>query len=395
MKYFIYFFFSFQLLNAQLWVQLPDFPGLKRDDGVAVAVGNKAYVGTGLVEWALTLDFWVLDFSTYTWSYGVAMPPSSNRQYACAFTGVNSFYVFGGDGNNGAQSDMLRFDISTSSWTTVASKPGNGLIGASCMNFGDKIIISGGKFQSGKVSNEVWEYSISSDAWKQKNNYPFAGRWRASATVLNGFGYLVFGRDTGDAYRKELYKYSPANDSWTKISTAPVSQGRAYSAFQTVNNRLFLFAGVDSLNQLYKNCWYYTEATDTWDVGPDLPSTARKGGMSCSAGDKFFYTCGIGEGPMRLTETWMTDVPLGMKEEKKNHLITVFPNPAKDQIQLRAPGHYETLHYSYSDPSGRLLGSAEIKGEGRIDLSALSPGIYFLKIFSEARLLETRKIIKQ
>ena len=58
--------FTFLLLSwgcsAQLWIQLPDFPGLKRDDGVAVVVNNKAYFGTGLIEWSSTIDFHVLDF---------------------------------------------------------------------------------------------------------------------------------------------------------------------------------------------------------------------------------------------------------------------------------------------------------------------------------------------
>jgi N-acetylneuraminic acid mutarotase len=396
MKHFFCILFSFQFTSAQVWIQLPDFPGIKRDDGVAVVVGNKAYVGTGLVEWALTLDFWVLDLNSYTWSYGVAMPPSTNRQYACTFAGNNSFYVFGGDGNNGACADMYRFDVSTNTWTAVASKPGNGLIGASCMNFGDKVIICGGKFQSGKASAEVWEYTISTNSWQQKNNYPFAGRWRASATVLNGFGYLVFGRDSGGAFCKELYKYAPASDSWTKISEAPVNKGRAYAAFQTVNNRLFLFAGIDSLDQVYKNCWYYTEASNTWDPGPDLPSTGRKGGMSYAAGDKFFYTCGITEGPARTTETWMTDVPLGVKEQHKQSIISIYPNPVKDLIWLQITGKNERLRCSYTDLSGRVLGTIELEnGEGWIDLRDLSSGIYFLKVFSSEGLLESRKIIKE
>jgi len=321
-------------------VQLPDFPGLKRDDGVAVVVNNKAYFGTGLVEWAITLDFYVLDLNDYSWSYGKAMPDNTNRQYACAFSGPGCFYVFGGDANGGATGNMFKYDIAANTWTAVASKPGNGLIGAACMNFGNKVIISGGRFQSGKASAEVWEYTLSTDTWVQKNDYPFPGRWRAGATVHNNAGYLIFGRDTGGAFRKEFYKYTPASDSWSKIMDFPAAKGRAYSSLQVANTKLCVFGGTDTLDHFYKDIWYYNETTNTWLQGPDLPSTGRKGGMSCAYGENLFYTCGIGEGPTRLTETWKTDIPLGVKENHRSTVLSVYPNPSDGLITIGLTGEY-------------------------------------------------------
>jgi len=395
MKLLFIFLLSFQVLTAQVWIKLPDFPGLKRDDGVAVVVDNKAYVGTGLVEFALTLDFYVMDLSTYSWSYGKAMPDNSNRQYACAFSGNGCFYVFGGVANIGASDELFKYDVASNSWSSVASKPGNGLIGAACMNFGDKVIISGGKFQNGKASAEVWEYTKSTNTWIQKNDYPFSGRWRASAAVLNNAGYLIFGRDSGGAFRKEFYKYTLATDSWTKIMDFPAAKGRAYSSLNVAHGKLTVFGGIDTLDGLYKDLWYFNETTTSWLQGPDLPSNGRKGGMSWAYGEDLFYTCGIAEGPMRVTETWKTDVPVGIKKISNESLFSVYPNPSDGKINITLPSKaFSNMRCSYEDIFGRSLGTIDLNSQNSIDLHAYKNGIYFLKFYSENKLIEIKKIVK-
>jgi N-acetylneuraminic acid mutarotase len=49
-------------LHAQVWQQLPDFPGTARDDAAAFSIGNRIHVGTGMeVGWGLTNDWWCFD----------------------------------------------------------------------------------------------------------------------------------------------------------------------------------------------------------------------------------------------------------------------------------------------------------------------------------------------
>lgn len=386
------------LLSGQAWLQLADFPGTKRDDGIAVTVGNKAFFGTGLQEWNATNDFRVLDLTTYGWSIIPTLPATKERQYACAFTGNECFYVFGGDGVGGALNDVFKFNVTTSVWTAHSSKPGNGLIGASCMNFGDKVIISGGKFQNGKVSNEVWEYTLSSDSWQQKNNLPFAGRWRASATVLNNTGYLLFGRDTGGSYRKELYNYQPGNDQWTKIMDFPQGLGRSYATLQTAKNKLILFGGIDTSGTYYKDIWYFDPAGSVWLQGPDLPAPGRKGGLSCSNGDVFLYSCGLGPGEQRLTETWMTDIPVGIEKNSPLHVFSLHPNPCKDRLWIQLSKQVaqdKTIYYTLSDLRGKeIFAGRPLLQNEELDLSILTDGLYLLNFFSGERLLEVKKVVK-
>lgn len=391
---FIFIFLSKSLLS-QTWVQLSDFPNTERDDGVAVHINNKGYFGTGLLAgFTLGRDFYVYDMSATTWTTIAPMPVGSDRQYATAFTHLNSFYVFSGAGySNAVFTDLQRYDVATNTWTTLAPKPGNGIIGASCLEYGDKVIIVGGKFQSGVVSDEVWEYTISSNTWTQKNNFPFGGRWRASASVLNGVGYLIFGKDNNQSFRKEMYSYNHATDAWTKVMDFPQPKGRSYSALKASTTQLILFGGYDTLNTYYKDVWYYNPFLASWSAGPNMPAAGRKGGMSCIAGDRFYYSCGINVSDVRLKETWMIDVPVGMKEYNSDLIFSVYPNPCSEKLFINPST--ENYTFEIADVTSKIILLEQNKNSGCIDISDLEKGIYFLRIKEGAKQIVVKKIIKE
>ncbi|MEI8136332.1 MAG: kelch repeat-containing protein [Bacteroidota bacterium] len=391
MKLLFTFLIFTQFAFGQTWAQLADFPSSERDDGVAVHVNGKAYFGTGLiVGFSLGKDFYSYEIWNNTWTQIASMPTGSERQYACAFTYSNSFYVFSGSGySNAVFTDLQRYNIATNAWTTLTGKPGNGLIGASCLEFGNKIIIVGGKFSSGAVSDEVWEYTISTDTWLQKANFPFGGRWRASASVLNNIGYLVFGRDNNQSFRKEMYSYTPATDTWIKIMDFPLTKGRAYSAMRTSINKLVLFGGYDTLNTYFNDVWFYNDLTTSWAQGPTLPSFGRKGGMNFTAGDKFYYSCGINVTDTRLKETWVIDVPVGIKENSWSSIFSIFPNPANEIINLKLDvNEWYNARVQIYNTIGQLIKAEDVvfkNNTASIKTDALANGVYLLKITEAAK----------
>lgn len=393
----IFLIFFSSLLKAQ-WVKLSDFPGTKRDDGIAVIVGDKAYFGVGLQEgWWLADDFYALDLVNFTWGSLFSMPQQSARQYATAFPGIGCFYIFGGEGSGTVLNNMYRYDISANTWTTAASKPGNGLMAASCMVFGDKVIICGGKIAGpGPASKEVWQYTISTDTWTKKNDYPFSARWRSSATVLNNYGYLLFGIDDSNSYRKELYRYDPVADNWTQEPDFP-GDGRAYAAMQA-NKKLVVFGGHGNQNIYFNDVWYYNDVTNTWSAGPVMPALARRGDMSCLKDEKFIFSCGLGQGDVRLKETWLLDVPVAIEENKAGETFTVFPNPVENSLCILTNNKNMVLHLY--DVSGREMMVDDLNNintEERIiiDIRNLTPGIYFLNVDEGGIKTVTKKIVKQ
>lgn len=378
---------------SQVWVKLDDFPGSKRDDGVAVVVNNKAYFGTGLQEWNATIDFRELDLNNYSWSTIPDMPHTTERQYACAFPGPNCFYVFGGSGVGGVLSNMYRYDIAQQTWSMAASKPSGGITGACSMSFGDKVIVCGGRFQGGITNDEVWEYTISTDTWTQKNTPAFGGRWRASAAVFNGKGYLTFGRDSLDAFHKEMFCYDPTNDSWTQVSDFPGS-GRVYAAMHGGTHRIVVFGGQDTTGLYYGDTWFYTPP-NTWEPGPTIPAAARRGGMSCINVNDLFYTCGLLAGDQRNTETWKFDAPVGIREENAENGFSVSPNPCSETLNLvfnlnAAPKTVTLYSICGNEIKRESIGEKSLLS---LDVSMLPRGIYILQV-EEGKSRSTKKIIK-
>lgn len=325
-------------LQGQTWVKLSDFPSTKRDDGVAVSVGDKIFFGTGLQEgWAATIDFRVFDASNNSWSAIPDLPHTRERQYATAFAGNNCFYVFGGYGVGGVLNDLWKYDIGSGAWTAMSSKPGSGIAAAVCFKFGDKIIITSGECGN-HYNREVWEYNISTNIWMQKNNVSWLPRRRAGGAVLNGYGYMACGIDSLYSFHKELYRYDPAADSWLKMPDIPINKGIGYASLQAASGKLLLFGGYDSNNVYYNHLWFYQPITGVWGQENSMPSFGRKGGMSAVANNVFYYSCGIDATNTRLTETWMLDVPLGLgKQASYSGTVKVYPCPASTVLKICLP----------------------------------------------------------
>jgi N-acetylneuraminic acid mutarotase len=389
--------FTSMSLQAQVWVQLPDFPATKRDDGAAVVVNNVAYVGTGLQEWNATIDFFALDLHKLSWKKMNDMPHGTERQYACSFPGIDCFYVTCGDGVGGALNNTYKYDIATNSWTLMAPKPGAGLIAASCFSFGDKVIIVGGKFQNAKLNKEVWEYTISTNSWLQKNDFPFSPTWRGSHCTLNNLGYLMFGVDSNNVFSKTLYKYNPTIDSWQSIIDFPLAQGRAYAAMEGLNNRLCVFGGMDTTGTFYNDTWFFREGDLTWIPGPSLPGAARRGGMSYSSGKDFYYSCGY-SALGRLTETWRTDVPTAITEIESENKSVVYFDSVDEMLHIKLSATQSSPNFTCTlfNLDGKLLFTKDFDiAHCEINVANLSKGIYLLKIERDNVQIEVKKIFKK
>lgn len=398
MKHFCCLFLYCGLTFGQNWMQISSFPGDERDDGVAVVVGSKAYVGSGLrVGWVLGADFYSYDLISHTWSPIASLPTGSERQYACAFEGGQGFYVFGGDGNAGVLNTLFNYNISANSWTQKTSKPGAGIYGASCFKFGDSIVIVGGRQQGNLINNEVWMYRISTDTWQQLHNLPSAlgGRWRAAYAVLQGKGYILFGIDGNNNWRKELLEYDPRYDTWNNIPSSHTMPSLAYAGMQSIGSQLLLFAGVDSLNHYNAGFYFFELGTYTWSQGPAFNATPRRGGMCWAYNASFFYTCGLDANAQRLKDTWRLDVITSVSEAAQKLECQIWPNPFKDELFIDKCKENGSTYELWSS-TGILISSDTIDTNNGLTLvtKETPPGIYILKVSGKNGGFTTKKLIK-
>ncbi len=379
---------------SQAWLKLPDFPGSIRDDGVACVIGNKAYVGTGVDPGSATIDFKVFDFTNQQWSTIPNMPITTERQYACAFATDTALYVTCGLGANGALSSTYKYSLQHQSWKAMAPKPGRGLMSAVCFQFGNKIILAGGKGNNDTINHQVWQYDISNDTWSQKNNFPFSPKWRAAYCTVGTEGYLLGGIDSTSRFSKHLYRYDFQTDVWQLFDSMPLLRGRAYQAMQARGNNLVVFGGFDSLNTYYNDTYIYNTSTKGWDAAATLPAGPRKGGMSFSDGQNFYYTCGITSSGIRLNETWMTNMPLGVEENYTyTDRLIAYPNPSQEFLNLQFENDAPKVITLYDIAGNTVLENACSCGFQSIDVSNYNYGLYFLSVQYANGKTESKKIL--
>jgi hypothetical protein len=89
----------------------------------------------------------------------------------------------------------------------------------------------------------------------------------------------------------------------------------------------------------------------------------------------------------------------GIEEFGKNSLVNVYPNPVSGvlTIEVKAMGPKES-YLKITDILGaekRHTNCDSLEGKINVDLSDLTPGIYFLQLFDKGKLVATEKIIKQ
>ncbi len=73
--------------------------------------------------------------------------------------------------------------------------------------------------------------------------------------------------------------------------------------------------------------------------------------------------------------------------------ISIYPNPASDELNVEIKGNNHTYTFELSDLTGRVLQMGSITEFTKIDLSAFSKGLYMMKIIGDS--VQTFKIVKE
>ena len=74
--------------------------------------------------------------------------------------------------------------------------------------------------------------------------------------------------------------------------------------------------------------------------------------------------------------------------------IHVYPNPTTGTLFISTGDEIQTIDYQIIDLYGRLLEQGRAEGN-TLDLNRQKPGVYFIRLFQDNRILSTEKIIKQ
>ncbi|MBX2980560.1 MAG: hypothetical protein KF905_14835 [Flavobacteriales bacterium] len=359
-------------IAAQSWVQLPDFPGMARDDAASFHWNDKIFVGTGMdVGFQLTNDWYAYSMTTESWE-AVASLPASGRQYCNGFRlSDERGYLFGGVDANGPLNELWRYDPITDAWTQLASLPAAGRYACAVIVAYDQVFICGGLLDGGIPTTEVWRYDTNSDSWEPRSPMPGTPRHRA-AVVDN---LVVGGADSSFQALSEAYAYNHLNDQWTERPGLPAPRFGAASVDH------LHFCGASSLAQNHDEVLVYDWLTGDFNASiiPPFPGGPRKGGIAQTQHyiadvGIFFFGLGI-DGPTRFNDWWRMDYGTGIGE----HAIPptkVFPNPASTQLQAEWPMHWTVARYDVLDATGRSLRTGVLAEATPLDITDLGAGRY-------------------
>jgi hypothetical protein len=76
--------------------------------------------------------------------------------------------------------------------------------------------------------------------------------------------------------------------------------------------------------------------------------------------------------------------------------MTVFPNPTEQYFYINIEGEQSIYNVSIVDVFGKVIYSGKIQNKAKtlINSSNWTAGMYFVNIYSEKKLLATKKLIK-
>lgn len=285
------------LLAQDFWTQLPNFPGYARSGAIAVAVGDKAYVGFGSSNYGVLNDFWEFNPGSGVWTQKAPLP-AVGRWGSIAFTVGGKIYAGTGVTGRSVHDDMYQYDPVTNLWTSRARYPAGPRYLGIAFTIGDKAYAGSGKiYDCYNASFDFWEYDFTSDTWTRKADIGDAtnGYKKRSAAVafsINSKGYIGLGAEGYDTRVKDLWEFDPtqgASGKWTRKADLPSTPRLAALAFTTGNRA---FAGLGAYYSLLTDFWEYIPSSDSWQLRNNNVANIRSGGSGFSIGNKGYVLFG-------------------------------------------------------------------------------------------------------
>jgi hypothetical protein len=99
-----------------------------------------------------------------------------------------------------------------------------------------------------------------------------------------------------------------------------------------------------------------------------------------------------------MLRPFLYDESVGIRDQDSEmEALQIYPNPASDLIYIKLPDERETedILVDVYDSSGRLALQNMVRHDQQMDVSALSGGIYFLKLRGSQGLYHAKLLINK
>jgi outer membrane protein OmpA-like peptidoglycan-associated protein len=240
------------------WEPLENFPGLPRISTVAFSIGDKAYIGTGLIA---------------------------------------------DGGTQQATNDFWEYIPEKDKWIQKTNFPGAIRYGAVAFVLNNKGYIGLGANQS-TYYNDLWEYDPELNKWTKKADFPDIGRTDASVFVINNEAYILFGQSKELLLSpKKSWKYLPATDEWKQLTDFPGSPRIGTITFAH-KNKGYALGGSNGAFKRYAECWEFDATKNRWIENENIPFGTCSYGFAYMWGDTAIIHSGKKRNDAQGIEFW-------------------------------------------------------------------------------------------
>lgn len=380
--------------NPNSWLKLNDFSGFKREQAVAVSIGDYGYLGTGIDTSETVLkDWWMYDPTNDSYTQKADLP-GVGRRNALAFATNSKAYVGMGIDNDEAQlgnklADFYEFDPTMNTWTAKANFPGGGGLGmyyGTAFSLDNKGYVCGGKIGPSAYINELWEYKPAIDQWAARAAFPGGIRYNLSSVAVNGVAYVGLGTNQ-DSYTNDWWKYNPGTNQWT-AETDFIGGDRAGACTFALNGNVYVTLGT---NGGYKDdLFVYNTSTKHWYPRAYYGGSARKQAIAFTINGSAYVGTGSGaSGKKASMYQYFPDQVLELNED--NLQVTLYPNPSNGAFQIQTE---QTIHqleiFNQQGQKVQQVVKEELVSNSNFELAA---GIYWVTLHFETGQISKQKIV--
>jgi Kelch motif protein len=233
---------------------------MPRPFGFALA----ALAAVGLAAALGSLDAGADEAEAAPWTY--AKPMSMRRSYIAAAELGGKIYAAGGmvGGNGRRLAIFQRFDPKANRWETLRPLPEAIRAAAGAASAGTFYVV-GGDTEEGD-GTQVYGYDIAANTWTQRAALP-APRFNHSAVALGGRIYVIGGYMDGRE-RRDVFVYEPEDNRWDRAAPLPLPT-HVFGAV-AFRGEIWIIGGRRG-EKVLREISIYDPARNRWRAGPILP----------------------------------------------------------------------------------------------------------------------------
>ena len=287
----------------------------------------------------------------------------------------NAMWLVGGDPQSGSLTDVWTSSDGVN-WTEVL----NAIPNYQLRSLHHVASSNGNIFSFGGSStspddiclNEVWK-SADGTNWSQLPNAPWIPRGSMLNSVVDndqniwllGGGRVLSFRDYNDVWK------TADGINWTEVSTNAPWDPRHWHNTAWYDNKMWVLNG-SAKGEDNGETWYSADGVEWFEL-KNSKYTPRHAASAVVADNTLWSMFGAATNNVWKLQNQAT---LGLHEITKNEGFVVYPNPANNEITISNLN--QELNYSIKNIEDKIIQSG--KTSGKITISSLKSGVYFLNI---------------